>query len=556
MNTILEIINNDYWVFFEIAIVLVATKLFGVLLKKLGLPQVLGALLAGVVLGIINLILSKINPSLFIVDSQDSIIAVLAAIGVNLIMFSAGMETNLSEIKKNGVASLVITALGVVVPLVVGFAISWILPDRLFNQDIDIIKQRFFFGVILTATSVGITVAVLKELNVLHGKVGASIVTAAILDDIIGIVILAVFTANTESFSIGKAFLQLFTDSHIAILITLLNVFLFFAVAIGLGALIHFIFKKMGEHFPHTRRLSIFSLAVCFFYAAMAEVLFGVAAITGSFMAGMMIANMKESHYVERRIDMSAYMLFSPMFFANIGISLDYNQIGKMFSGSNVVYIILFCLAFVIFGMAAKFVGCGLGAKMCKYNWQESSKVGIGMMVRGEVCLIVANTGKAQGLISEEYYPAIILLIIVSSILTPLLLKTLYKKFPHTEIPSLAKDMEGLDVRYKIAHGLEVPNVDESVTQTQSTNQTQPIANSEVASQAVVESQPASSSVIESQPAAAAEQAPIEQQKADKSTSAKTASKATASKATSTKSAATKSTTSKKSNGAANKNKK
>lgn len=442
METLVQIINNSNWIFFELAIVLLTTKFFGVILKKLGLPQVLGALLAGVLIGLLNLLVSKIDPRLFIVDNDSVIITTLATIGVNLIMFSAGMETNIKEIKKNGVASVVITSLGVIVPFIVGFLVSWILPDRLFNQEISIIKQRFFFGVILTATSVGITVAVLKELNVLHGKVGASIVTAAILDDIIGIIILAVFTANTTSFSIGKAFIGLFTKNPNSTLVTTLNVLLFFAVAIGLGFLVHYIFKKMSDRFPHTRRLSIFSLAICFLYAAIAEALFGVAAITGSFMAGMMIANMKESQYVERRIDMSAYMLFSPIFFANIGISLNYNQIGEMFKGSNVVYILLFCIAFVIFGMAAKFVGCGIGAKICKYDWQESCKVGVGMMVRGEVCLIVANTGKAMGLISEEYYPAIILLIIISSILTPLLLKVLYKKYPHVEIPQMAEGME------------------------------------------------------------------------------------------------------------------
>lgn len=442
METLVEIIQNSNWILFELAIILLATKFFGIILKKLGLPQVLGALLAGVLIGILNLLVSKIDSRLFIVDSNSVIITTLSTIGVNLIMFSAGMETNIKEIKKNGVASVVITSLGVIVPFFVGFLVSLILPDRMFNPEISIIKQRFFFGVILTATSVGITVAVLKELNVLHGKVGASIVTAAILDDIIGIIILAVFTANTTNFSIGKAIVELFTDNPNSTVITILNVILFFAVAIGVGFLVHFIFKKMSDKFPHTRRLSIFSLAICFLYAAVAEALFGVAAITGSFMAGMMIANMKESHYVERRIDMSAYMLFSPIFFANIGISLDYNQIGAMFKGDNVVYIILFCLAFVIFGMAAKFVGCGLGAKICKYNWQESCKVGIGMMVRGEVCLIVANTGRDMGLISEEYYPAIILLIIVSSILTPLFLKMLYKKFPHIEVPEMAEGMD------------------------------------------------------------------------------------------------------------------
>ena len=431
MNALVDIISNKYWILFEIAIILISTKVLGILMKKIGLPQVLGALLAGVLLGLINLGLSKIGDGrLFLVDKDNLAIGTLANIGVNFIMFSAGMETNLREIKKNGVASILITALGVIVPFLIGFVVSWILPDKIFHLTI---KQRFFFGAILTATSVGITVAVLKELGVLHGKVGASIVTAAILDDIIGIIILAVFTASTESFSIGKAFLKLFAKNPNAFLVTLLNIILFFAVAIALGILVHRIFKKISEKNPHTRRLSIFGIALCFIFAAMAESLFGVAAITGAFVAGMMIANMKESHYVERRMDMSAYMMFSPLFFANIGISLNYNQIGKMFSSSGAIYIILFCLAFVIFGMAAKLVGCGVGAKVCKYKWQESVKVGIGMMVRGEVCLIFANTGKDAGLISEEYYPAIILLIIVSSILTPLLLKMLYKKFPMQE---------------------------------------------------------------------------------------------------------------------------
>ena len=441
MNALLDIINNKYWILFEIAIILISTKVFGILMKKIGLPQVLGALLAGVLLGLINLGLSKIGDGgLFLVDGSHLAITTLANIGVNFIMFSAGMETNIKEIKKNGVASILITALGVIVPFLVGFVVSWILPNRMFNQEINVIKQRFFFGAVLTATSVGITVAVLKELNVLHGKVGASIVTAAILDDIIGIIILAVFTASTESFSIGKAFIGLFTKTPNAFLVTMLNIILFFIVAVGLGILAHIVFKKMSEKTPHTRRLSIFAIAMCFVFAAMAESLFGVAAITGSFVAGMMIANMKESHYVERRMDMSGYMMFSPLFFANIGISLNYAQIGKMFASSDAIFIILFCLAFVVFGMAAKLVGCGLGAKICKYKWQESVKVGIGMMVRGEVCLIFANTGKEAGLISEEYYPAIILLIIVSSILTPLLLKTLYKKFPHTELPELGGD--------------------------------------------------------------------------------------------------------------------
>ncbi len=460
MNALVEIISNKFWILFEIAIILLATKTLGILMKKIGLPQVLGALLAGVLLGLINLGLSKIGDGrLYLIQDDNLAITTLSNIGVTFIMFSAGMETNIKEIKKNGVASVIITILGVIVPFLIGFAISWILPDRMFNQNINIIKQRFFFGAILTATSVGISVAVLKELNVLHGKVGASIVTAAILDDIIGIIILAVFTASTESFSVGKAIVELFTKNPNAFAVTLINIILFFAVAIALGALAHLVFKKMSEHNPHTRRLSIFAIVLCFVFAAMAEALFGVAAITGSFVAGMMIANMKESQYVERRMDMSAYMMFSPLFFAYIGISLNYNQIGKMFTSSDVVYIVLFCLAYVIFGMAAKLIGCGLGAKVCKYKWEESCKVGIGMMVRGEVCLIFANTGKEAGLISEEYYPAIILLIIISSILTPLLLKMLYKKFPSNDMSGLALCKESVSV---VSEGETVPVSQES----------------------------------------------------------------------------------------------
>ena len=402
----------DYNIFLHLALILLLTKVLGILMRRIGLPQVVGALIAGIVIGVSGIIkdTSELKP--------------FAEIGVVMIMFTAGMETNFKELKKNGVASVLITSLGVIVPLVVGFGISWIIPGIT-------LKERFFFGVILTATSVGITVAVLKEIGKLHGKVGASIVTAAVLDDIIGIVILAFATGSVDSNTWGYKIVDLFGDPTKVVsgVQVLINVVLFFILAIACGIVIHFIFKYLSKKFPHTRRLSIFGLATAFLFAWFSEELFGVAAITGAFVAGMMMSNMKQTEYVERRIDMSAYMLFSPIFFANIGIGLDYKALVSNFSWT----IVLFSIAFVICGMAAKLVGCGAGGLICRYKPHESLEVGLGMMVRGEVCLIVAQKGIEEGIISASYLPAVILLVIMSSLLTPILLKLTFKKFPTDE---------------------------------------------------------------------------------------------------------------------------
>ncbi len=402
----------DYRFILEVAIILISTKIAGVIFKKIGLPEVLGAIILGVFFGLTGIIRSTDELSLF------------AEIGVILIMFSAGMETNFKELKNNAGPSIVITTLGVLVPFIFGFGVSFIIPN------IEM-KMRMFFGVILMATSVGITVAALKELNVLHGKVGSSVVTAAVIDDVIGVVVLAFFTASAgESTAAGKLWSALGGSLDMSFLIVLLNVIFFFVFALGVGIGIHFIFKYAARRWPHTRRLSVISLGACFVYAWAAEELFGIAAITGAFMAGMMLSNMKESDYVESRVDMNAYMIFSPVFFVNIGVSLPYETIADSFNATMV----LFSIAFVIMALLGKFIGAGIGAKVCNYTWDESIKVGLSMMVRGEVCLIIANEGVKTGIMSQEYYPAFVLLIIVSSILTPVLLKFLYKKYPEKKI--------------------------------------------------------------------------------------------------------------------------
>ena len=398
----------NYRFLLDLALILVSTKVVGVLFKKIGLSQVLGSLIVGVIFGVTKLI----QPS--------EELTTFSEIGVILIMATAGMGTNFDELKKNAVPSIIITTLGVMVPFVFGFAVAFIIPNIT-------IKMRMFFGVILMATSVGITVAALKEIGVLHGKVGSSVITAAVIDDIIGVVVLAFFTAEASETTIaGRIFKLLKLSSDVSFLIVLINVILFFVVAIGLGILIHKVFKYMSKRWPHTRRLTILSLGLCFLYAWAAEALFGIADITGAFLAGMMIARTSQTEYVERRVDMAAYMIFSPLFFVNIGVSLPYQTIVDSFSWT----LVLFSFTFIVAGLLSKFIGAGLGARICKYSWSDSAKVGVSMMVRGEVCLIIANEGVSVGIMSQEYYPAIVLLIVISSILTPLILKMLFKKYP------------------------------------------------------------------------------------------------------------------------------
>lgn len=388
-------VNLEFQFLLYLAVILITTKFFGIVFRKLGMPQVVGMLVAGIIIG---------PAVLNIVPADNVVIKAVAQIGVILLMFSAGLETNIKEIRTTGLASVVITTLGVIVPFVGGFLLSWAF------QGFEAITSKnyiefLFFGVLLTATSVGITVEALKEMGKIKGKVGTSILAAAVLDDIIGIIVLAIVIGlKTGETSIGQLFL---------------NMALFFIGAIVVGIAIHYFFKWMFKHFPITRRLPIFGLAVCFLFAWAAEMM-GIADITGAFIAGMVLSNMKQTSYIERKIDINSYMLFSPVFFASIGIEMSFTGFTmKMF---------WFSVALVVVGIITKIVGCGLGARICGYSNKESLRVGYGMVARGEVGLIVAQRGIADNIISAAYMPAAIMLVIITSLITPILLKSSYSK--------------------------------------------------------------------------------------------------------------------------------
>ena len=384
-----------YSILKDLAIIVIAAKACGIIARKLKAPQVVGEIIAGLLIG----------PCVLGLVQQTDFIAQMAEIGVILLMFSAGLETDLKELMKTGPIAFLIASAGVFVPLVGGtllymgfYGAAAVGTEEFF--------RAVFIGVIMTATSVSITVQTLKELGKLKGKVGTTILSAAIIDDIIGIVVL--------TFVIG------FKNPENKPISVVINTVLFFIFAIVVGFLSYKLFKWVDNRYPHTRRIPIAGMAYCFALSFIAERFFGIADITGAYVAGIILCSIKDSEYIAEKMDINSYMLFGPVFFASIGLKTNISNMN--------LDILFFSIGFVIVALTCKIIGCGLVARLCKFKGPDSLKIGIGMMTRGEVALIVSQKGLAVGLLDDVYFTSVILLIIVSSIATPILLKILYGK--------------------------------------------------------------------------------------------------------------------------------
>lgn len=386
-----------YDLFKDLAIIIVFAKFFGVLARKCKAPQVVGEIIAGLLIG----------PSVLGFVQQTDFLTGMAEVGVVLLMFSAGLDTNLKELMKTGPVAFLIACAGVFVPLASGTLLYMAFYGAA-PWGSEKFYTALFIGVIMTATSVSITVQSLREMGKLKGKVGTTILSAAIIDDVIGIIVLT-FVVGFKS-----------PDSNPGKVV--LNTVLFFVMAVVVGIILYKIFKGFDERYPHTRRIPIMSLALCFFFAYAAEHYFGIADITGAYVAGIILCSIRDSSYIEEKMEVSSYMIFGPVFFASIGLKTNIENVNGE--------ILLFSLGFVIVALLAKIIGCGLMAKPCRFNASDSIKIGVGMMTRGEVALIVAQKGLSVGLLTPVYFTSVILLIIVSSIATPIILKILYAKMP------------------------------------------------------------------------------------------------------------------------------
>ena len=384
---------EKYEVFRSLAIIIISAKFFGLLARKLKAPQVVGEIVAGLLVG----------PSVLGLVGYSDFLGYMAEIGVMLLMFTAGLETRISDLRKTGFKALAIACSGVFVPLVAGTVLYMCFYGFAPWGD-DHFYKALFVGLILTATSVSITVQTLKELNKISELVGTTIVSAAIIDDVIGIFVLTIVIGMKDpSQDISRTFLMSG---------------LFFLVSLVFGYVFYRIFKVIDKRWPHTRRIPIIGLALCFIMSYCAQKYFGVADITGAYVAGVILSSLDDSTYISRKMDINSYMIFGPVFFASIGLQTDIKSVDPG--------ILLFSVCFVIVGLLSKIIGCGGVSFLMGFRGKDTLKIGCGMMTRGEVALIVAQRALSIGALSGAYFTSVIFLIVVSSILTPIVLKLLY----------------------------------------------------------------------------------------------------------------------------------
>ena len=385
-----------YSLFRDLAIIILSAKFFGLVARKCKAPQVVGEIIAGLLIGPCVLNLVQISDS----------ISIFAEIGVVMLMFTTGLGTNLKELIKAGPIATLIATVGVAVPLVGGTLLYGAFYGFAAVGSPEFYRA-LFIGTIMTATSVSITVATLQELGHLKSFLGTTIVSAAVIDDVIGIVVLTCVLGASSGTGTGLGKV-------------LFNTLLFFATALGVGLVVHYAMKWLDQRNPHTQRITIVSMAFCFAMAYIAEEYFGIADITGAYIAGIVLCTMDDAPYVERRVDISNYVIFAPIFFASIGLKTDISGLTPE--------ILLFCVCFVVVALITKIIGCGIGARLTGFKTYDSVSIGLGMVSRGEVALIVAQKGSMAGLISGTMFPAVVLMVIVTTLVTPLLLKVGMKR--------------------------------------------------------------------------------------------------------------------------------
>lgn len=381
----------------SIALILIFTRIGGIISRKFKMPEVLGALIAGVVLG----------PIVLNVIQYDNNIKLLSNLGVITLMFLAGLETDIQKFKKAGLSSFIIAAAGIILPLILGT-----LGSYLFFQNF---WQNIFVGVILTATSVSITVETLKELGKLNTKAGINILGAAVIDDILGLILISIVLAASQTSGVNAGSSKVLSIVYVFIKITVFCV-------ISIAGIIYIpkYLNKFDKHIKPGREMLTFSIAFAVLVSYISERL-GVASITGAYIAGLMLSSFNHKEYLERNVKAISTGFLSLIFFASVGIEGNLKGINI-----EVIYITIVMLFIAVVG---KLIGCGFAAKLLKMSNSEAVQIGTGMISRGEVAIITANIGLQKGIISEEVFIPTLIVVILTTIITPILLKMSFSRY-------------------------------------------------------------------------------------------------------------------------------
>lgn len=371
---------------FQLAIILIASKVAGDLSVRLKQPSVLGKLLIGIVLG----------PTVLGLIEDTEVLKEISNIGVILLMFIAGLETDLDEFKRTGKASAAVGVGGILIPLVLGYFTG-------IYMNLSPI-QASFLGLLLSATSVSISVQVLKEMDQLKSREGATILGAAVIDDIL--VILAL------------AFLMSLAGGDVNLTKVILKKVLFFVLAIVVGwKFVPFFLRKFSS-LRVTETVISSALIICFIYAYLAEYT-GVAAIIGSYIAGVAISVTEFKHEIFEKVETISYSIFVPVFFTSIGVAVQFTGIMEHIG---------FIIALSLIAIFSKLIGSSVGAKVTGFSWRNSFGIGSAMVSRGEVALIIAAIGIENDLLNQDLFAVIVIVILVTTIVTPPMMKAFLNK--------------------------------------------------------------------------------------------------------------------------------
>lgn len=374
----------------DLILILVFTNIGGLIASKLKQPAVLGHILAGLLIG----------PAILNLVNQGEFISNFAEMGVILLMFMAGMETNIDEMKRSAGSSSAIAIGGMVLPFILGF----LAVKLLFKQQGN--TEAIFTGVILTATSISITVQALRELGKLRDKTGLNILGAAIIDDVAGIILLTIVTGIANP---GEGNGPLFV---------IIKIVIYFIIALIAAKLINIFIPKYSYKLSKYITTSTLALICCLVFAYTAS-LFEIASIIGAYTAGLTFSIIPNNNRIEQELNTMCYIVFTPVFFANIGLGVSFE---------NIASIILPVIVISVVAIIGKVIGSGFCAKLSKFTFRESLQIGIGMIPRGEVALIIASIGKNAGIIGPTIFTSIIIMTIVTTLITPILLKKAYGK--------------------------------------------------------------------------------------------------------------------------------
>jgi Kef-type K+ transport system membrane component KefB len=395
---------------FLIAVILLAAKAAGCVSVRLGQPSVLGELLVGILLG--PSLLNLLHLPFIEGEKLGETIKELGELGVLLLMFIAGLELHLDELTRNTKVSALAGIMGVLAPVLLGtgtgllFHFGW--------------EAALFLGLTLGATSVSISAQTLMELKVLRTRVGLGLLGAAVFDDVLIILLLSITLAIVSG-----------GTSVVGILLILLRMVIFLVASAAFGLYVLPKLVRITRTLPISQGVLSLAMVILLFYGVAAEVVGGMAAITGSFIAGLMFARCEEKERLEQGVSALAYGLLVPIFFVSIGLEVNVRDLQAE--------VLLLTGVIIVIAILSKLFGSGLGARWAGFSWRESWQLGAGMVSRGEVGLIVANVGIGAGLVTGEEFSAIVGMVLASTIVTPPMLRALFAE-PKKKIEEPAEE--------------------------------------------------------------------------------------------------------------------